>query len=176
MNLSKVFFISSIISIYSIFGQFSDTPKDQIEVYIFLHESCLISQYYTLPLRELHEAYAAPNLHFIGLFPSKHSTVEKISAFKEKYNIPFELRADHHHYLTESLGATITPEVIVYNKTKEHILYQGRIDDTFVRVGKKKRLATTSELADVLDAITNDTEIIIPNKEAIGCFIAKSNY
>ena len=65
-----------------------DQRQDRITVYVFLHESCVISQYYTLPLRELHEEYANENIQFIGLFPNFSSKPNQIETFKEKYQIP----------------------------------------------------------------------------------------
>ena len=149
-------------------------PKDSITVYIFLHESCRISQYYSLPLRKLHEQYANEYLQFVGVFPSPNSTSEKIKAFKDAYNIPFTLEADHYHQRTEALGATVTPQVVVFNETDRDILYTGRIDDSYARVGQRKRVNTSSELKDVLEAIKNNTPILSENAPAIGCFIGKN--
>ncbi len=146
-------------------------PQDSITVYIFLHESCIISQYYTLPLLELHTEYASEKIQFIGLFPNYSSKPEKIEAFKEKYKIPFELKTDYLKVETERFGATITPEVVVYNESNDKILYKGRIDDAYVRVGKRKRVTHTSELKDVLEAIVHNNSIAVSETKAIGCFI-----
>ena len=86
--------------------------QDRITVYVFLHESCVIRQYYTLPLRELHEEYANESVQFIGLFPNFSSKPKQIETFKKKYQIPFELKTDYYH------------------KKKEN----------YARVGKRKRI------------------------------------
>ncbi len=148
--------------------------KDSITVYIFLHDECVISQYYTLPLREMHEAYANENLQFIGLFPNFSSKPDNIQAFKEKYKIPFELKNDYFHTKKEEFEATVTPEVVVFNESKGKIVYKGRIDDAYARVGQRKRFTSTSELKDVLEAIANNQPIQVAQTEAIGCFISKS--
>ena len=152
----------------------NQAPKDSITVYLFLHESCIISQYYTLPLREMHQEYANEQLQFVGLFPNFSSKPDKIQAFKETYDIPFELKADYFHTKKEAFGATVTPEVVVYNESRGTILYKGRIDDTYARVGQKRRITTTSELKDVLEAIRDNQAIPISQTEAIGCFISKN--
>lgn len=151
----------------------SDT-QDSIVVYVFLHEACIISQYYTLPLRALHQEYANKDVQFIGLFPNFSSKPDKIQQFKEKYQIPFELKADYYHIRKEKFEATVTPEVVVYNESKGHIIYKGRIDDAYARVGKKKRVTTTSELKDVLEAIKTNQPVLVSNTPAIGCFISKN--
>ena len=149
--------------------------QDSITVYIFLHESCVISQYYTLPLKELHKEYANENIQFIGLFPNFSSKPNQIEAFKEKYQIPYELKTDYFHKKKEKFEATVTPEVVVYNESKGQLIYRGRIDDAYARVGKRKRITTTSELKNVLESIRNNQAITVSNTQAIGCFIGKDN-
>ena len=150
--------------------------EDKIVVYIFLHESCIICQYYTLPLKKLHEKYKNKNLQFVGLFPNFSSKPDKIKQFKKKFQISFELETDYFHTKKEKFGVTVTPEVIVYNESEEKIIYKGRIDDAYARVGKKKRITTTSELENVLNAIVNDQPVLIDNTQAVGCFIGKSKF
>lgn len=146
-------------------------PQDQYTVYVFLHEACIISQYYTLPLRELHEEYANDSIEFVGLFPNLSSKPRDIQAFQDTYDIPFELKHDYFHLKKEALGVTVTPEVVVYNETKGRITYRGRIDDAYVRIGQRKRVITTSELKDVLEAITDNQPIEVVETQAVGCFI-----
>jgi len=147
--------------------------KGNITVYIFLQEECPICQSYTVQLQELYNTYSSEQLQFVGLFPSPESTEAEIAEFKAKYKIPFELQPDHYHQKVATLGATITPEVIVYDETQQIILYRGRIDNTFFRVGKRRQLTTTSELKDALEAITNDKPIIVTETDPIGCVISQ---
>ena len=91
--------------------------------------------------------------------------------FRSQYELPFEMVRDEDLSLTRRLGARVTPEVVVYDTRAEAVLYKGRIDDTYFRVGKKRRVTTSSELRDVLEAISNGIPITTENTEAIGCFI-----
>ena len=147
--------------------------SDSITVYIFLHESCVISQYYTLPLRELHQEYKDEHIGFVGVFPNESSTLEGIQAFKGTYQLPFPLEEDPGQIKTQALGATITPEVVVYNESKKVIIYQGRIDDSYARVGQRRRITSTSELRDVLEAIRTGQTLSFLNTPAVGCFIQR---
>ena len=94
-----------------------------------------------------------------------------MAAFKEKYNIPFDLVFDKDQVLTKRFNATITPEVGVYQVDEEKIIYRGRIDNSYFRVGKKRNVVTSNELKHVLNCIKNDKPVLIKWKEAIGCFI-----
>ncbi len=149
--------------------------NDSVTVYVFLHESCLISQYYTLNLRELSNEFSNKNIQFIGLFPNTSSKLEKIKEFKEKYKIPFKLETDYDRIKTEQFGATLTPEVFVFNETQNKVLYKGRIDDAYARVGKRKQVTTTSELKDALMAISNNLPIEVTETTSVGCYISMRN-
>lgn len=148
-----------------------DYSNDTIFVYVLMLEDCVICQNYTLALKELHKTYASDKLRFTGLFPNKFSNRKKIAAYKEKYEIPFELKMDYFKTRTKKMGAKVTPTVAVYNQTKDEILYRGRIDNTYFRVGKRRTITTTSELADALLAISENRAITVKETEAVGCLI-----
>ena len=84
------------------------------------------------------------------------------------------LKTDYYHKKKEKFEATVTPEVVVYNESKGQLIYRGRIDDAYARVGKRKRITTTSELKNVLESIRNNQPIMVSNTRAIGCFIGKN--
>ena len=150
---------------------FSETPKQLTEVYIFLEEDCRISQFYTTTLNELHQKYANDHITFKGVFPSQSTKQKDITNFKKKYKIAFNLIFDDQQLLTKKLGATITPEVVVYQSGEEKIIYKGRIDDSYFRVGKRRNVVTANELKYVLNRISKNEPVQISWKEAIGCFI-----
>ncbi len=156
---------------HGVFANSRAAAQDSITVYVFLHESCRISQYYTLQLRALSEEFTGQHLQFIGLFPNRSSKPENMQQFKEEYKIPFALKTDYDKRLTEQLGATVTPEVVVYNETQKSILYKGRIDNAYARVGKRRLVTSTSELKDALSAIVAGVPVSVTTTPAVGCFI-----
>ena len=149
--------------------------KDQIKVYIFLHEFCKVSQYYTLTLRNLYEEFANEQIQFIGLFPNSSSKLEGIEYFKNKYQIPFELKTDYEHKYKNAFDAKIMPEVVVYNERADEIIYKGRIDDAYAKVGKRKSMVSHTELKDILKAIKLNIPYEVKYTQAIGCLINKLN-
>ncbi len=145
------------------------SQKDSVTVYVFLREDCVISQNYTPKLNQLFEQYQSEKLGFVGIFPSTRDA--QITAFQEKYRLLFSLQSDYYQTITKKLGATVTPEVVVYNHVCQEILYQGRIDNTYFRVGKKRTVTTTSDLEDALKAITNNQAVAVRKTEPVGCLI-----
>lgn len=148
-------------------------PQRAIEVYIFMGEECIISQYYTLSLKQLWNEYAGESIQFTGFFPNPSSSPEKIKAFQDKYELPFPLSLDLQQEQMRRFGVKVTPEVVVFDKDHSQILYQGRIDNTYFRVGKRRTITTKTELDQVLQAVQANETPAVENAPAVGCFITK---
>ena len=168
--MRQSYFCIAILS-FILFSGFVIPEKDKVLVYIFLGEQCVISQNYSLQLKELHQQFASENIEFSGYFPNPNTTAAKVSAFQEKYQIPFTLHIDHGQLKMNEFGVTVTPEVVVYQPLTRKIFYQGRIDNTYFEVGKRRRVTTNFELKEVLESIQNDRPVLTKRTEAVGCFI-----
>ena len=140
-------------------------------VYVFLAETCPISQAAMLPLRELHGRYAAQGVRFVGMFPAKETTPTSLAAFAKTYQVPFLLQADAGHQLTKQLHARVTPEVVVVTADGRTTLYQGRLDDAYAGLGQHRAITNHHELADALAAVVAGRAVAVPRTEAVGCFI-----
>ncbi len=160
-----------LFSVIFLFSGFSIPEKEKIAVYIFLGEECVISQHYTLQLKELHAQFANEHIRFTGYFPNPNSTLESIQSFKEKYTLPFELKHDKVQLQMMKFGITVTPEVIIFKPSTQEVLYQGRIDNTYFKVGQRRRVTTTFDLKNVLESIQKEEKIVVKKTEVIGCFI-----
>ncbi len=147
-------------------------PKDSITVYYFLGEDCKICQYYTPTMIDLYDTYQSENLNFVGLFPNHFSSPDSISVFKEKYGIPFTLKKEFFLTKTKEFDVKITPTVVVYNEYEKKVIYKGRIDDSYYKLGRRRQVITSRELEDVLDLIVNGKNVDVPSVEPIGCFIS----
>lgn len=157
---------------WSACGQVPARPvKSVATVYVFLAETCPISQQATLALRTLHARYAPQGVAFVGVFPDQQTSAADIAAFGRAYQVPFSLQVDNNQLLTRRLQARVTPEVVVVAANGHTILYQGRIDNGYVRLGQRRTLTTQQELRDALAAIVADQPIAQARTEAVGCFI-----
>lgn len=134
-------------------------------------EDCPITQYYIPKLKTLFDTYHPYQIEFIGLFPNKYSKPEKIDSFKHNYQIPFPLKTDYFQKKVQKFNATVTPEVVIYNKTYNEVLYQGRIDNAYSRVGRPRYNINQDEVKEALEAIVKGEPIKKNKTEAVGCFI-----
>jgi hypothetical protein len=151
------------------------TESDSLIVYVFLSEECVISQNYTALLNQLSAEFIEKKIEFIGIFPNSWSNDSTINDFKIKYAINFQMKKDSSKLLTKKLGITITPEVAVWSISKNDLIYKGKIDNLYERIGKRRQKATTSELYDVLIKWILNKNISYTETKAVGCFINLKN-
>lgn len=141
-------------------------------VYVFLADTCPISQNATPTLRALHAAYAPRGVRFVGVFPALQMRPADVVLFQKQYPLPFPVRLDAGQQLTRRLKARITPEVVVLAPDETTVLYQGRIDDAYARLGQRRTVVQHHELRDALTAIVARQPVPVPRTEAVGCFVA----
>jgi peroxiredoxin len=147
---------------------------NQATVYIFLSETCPICQSSTLALRKLYQEFSDKGIRFIGVFPNRGmSSAGSLEKFKKKYHIPFELKTDSVQLLVSRFCATITPQVFIVQETPARVLYKGKIDNNFERVGKKREVVTANYVQDALVEILAGKQVSLAETEAVGCFIIR---
>ncbi len=154
----------------------ADLQSDSLTVYVFLLDECLISQFYTPELSRLNIAYQDKAVGFIGFFPSTASSDEDIDAFGKNYQMNFPLKSDHEKELVGRFKISVTPEVAVWDHRIDRLIYRGRIDDSYVRVGKRKLHPKNRDLEDIINRwIDGNTSEELVETQAIGCFINFDN-
>ena len=143
--------------------------RSQVEVIYFLSPTCKICQFYSLEMRALHAEFAPQGARFRAFAPGNFVTDSALVAFERNYQLPFAVVKDD--FLHRQINATVTPEVFVLYQ--EELVYYGRIDDTFVRVGKRRTHVKNRELRDALEALVHDKPIAVHHMPAVGCIIEK---
>ena len=146
-------------------------PAPRATVYVFLAETCPISQAATLPLRELHARYGGQGVRFVGVFPARETTPAGLAAFAKTYQLTFPLQPDAGHQLTRQLHARVTPEAVVVAADGRTILYQGRLDDAYAGLGQHRAITRHHELAEALAAVVAGQPVAVPRTGPVGCFI-----
>lgn len=149
-------------------------PRLPLTVYVFLAETCPISQQATLPLRALYARYAPLGVRFVGVFPAPGATAASVAEFARAYAVPFATQLDAGQQLTRQLGATITPEAVVVAADGRTILYQGRLNDQYAALGQRRTVSQHHELAEALADLAAGRPVAVPRTPAVGCFIEKA--
>ena len=142
----------------------------QVQVLYFVAPTCPICKFYTLEMKAIAKDYSDSDIEFKALAVGPLLTDSTVRAFREEYAIPFSVERDDS--LHRILNATVTPEVFVLNN--KSVFYHGRIDDSFVRVGKRRAHVKNRELRNALDhLLANGAPINANHVPAIGCIIEK---
>ncbi|PWL23448.1 MAG: hypothetical protein DCO96_15985 [Fluviicola sp. XM-24bin1] len=149
----------------------TEPTQKSLDIYVFVAETCPICQYYTAKINQISEKY--PEHNIVLVFPNDLSSEETMAKFKKKYKLDVEMRLDKDHDLVQKFGATVTPEVVVYDSAADSVYYQGRIDDNYSRVGQRKRQIQSDDLIDALTSITNETPIAMAKTTPVGCYISQ---
>lgn len=145
--------------------------SDSISVIFFMLDECRICQYYGPEFQEYANTYIDDQISFVGYFPNFSSKKKSIAQFKEKYNIPFDLKTDYYKTQSKKFEAEVLPTVVVYDEIHEVVLYSGRIDDRYHKVGQQKRVISSYDLKNALDSIVAGEPITVKKTQPIGCFI-----
>lgn len=138
-----------------------------------MSETCPICQSATLELKNLYAQYHSKGVDFIGVFPNETiSNDASIAKFGKKYNLEFPLKLDQGQQWVKQFSATVTPQVFVTNEAQE-VLYSGRMDNGFERVGKKRQVITEFYLKNALEDLLAKRMVAVKETAPVGCFIIK---
>ena len=149
------------------------TPKKEGRVVVLLDPGCPIARYGLTALRECYEMYAQHGVRFQGYVPNRLATDASVAAYRKKFEIPFPVSADSDQSKATELGATIVPEVFVYD-SKDKLIYRGRIDDAFVAIGKRRPKAHRHDLKLALAALLSKSPVPVSQTKPVGCAITFS--
>jgi hypothetical protein len=141
----------------------------QLKVAFFLSPTCTICRFYALEMRDLTSDYGGKGIEFMGYAVGPLLNDSIVQAFRTEYKIPFPIEIDE--VMHRRLNATVTPEVFVIQN--DSVMYHGRIDDSFVRVGKRRAQVKNRELRNTLDRILRGSTVEVSHVPAVGCIIEK---
>lgn len=159
-------------SILHCFAQSEQIHKDkELTLVLFLLDDCPICIDYTVTLNDLHSQYS-DQVDFIGYFPNFTSKPEKIAKFKKQFSIQFPLKTDFYKKVVKKYNAEVTPEVILIDNNSNKIVYRGRIDNKFFKLGRRRNVVTEHNLKDAIDNFLSGRPIEQGSTLPIGCFIS----
>lgn len=149
------------------------SAQSQYKVYFFLLEECKITQAYVKEINRLKKEYECDSIEFKAFFPSPSSEIDLVEKFMKEYQLDLKYEMDVLQMTSSKYDVTVMPEVVLYDESKMKVLYQGRIDNLFAKIGKRRSRATTHELNDCLESIRHGKLIHPFRTDAIGCFLTR---
>ncbi len=149
---------------------FSPKREGLADVFIFILGDCPISNRYQPTIRRLAKEFQAVGIRFHLVHADPETTVEAARQHAREYQIESPIYLDPGHQLVTHLGATVSPEVVVINAENQKV-YQGRIDNLYFKLGRKRTQVTQHDLKDALRALRSGQTIPNARTQAIGCYI-----
>lgn len=146
-------------------------PHTQAIVFLFVATDCPISNRYAPRVRQLFDAFASRGVLFWLVYPNPGDSPDAIRAHLAAYAYPERALRDPEHTLVKHSGVVVTPEAAVYD-TRGQLLYRGRIDNRYVRLGVERPSATRQDLEDAITAALAGGLMPASRTQAVGCFIA----
>ena len=152
-----------------------EAPSTTGIVLVFVSTDCPIANSYQPLLRRLYEEYAEKGIRLFQVHPDPQTSIARARKHTKEFRIESPILIDVDQSLSRRVGATVTPEAFVFLKDENLPVYQGRIDDLYAGYGKKRKVATSNDLADVLEQLVAGQPITPKTTRAVGCFIAFEN-
>jgi hypothetical protein len=147
-----------------------DESSGKIVVLVFLRRDCPASSRYAPVIQQIstqHERDAS----FWLVFPDKAETPQSIHNYLREYAYHLPALRDPDHALVKLAQVQITPEAAVFNRNHQ-LIYDGRIDNWYLDLGRARLAPTTHELADALDAALAGKMPAANQIRGVGCYIS----
>jgi Thioredoxin-like len=147
-----------------------DAASGKIVVLVFLRRDCPVSSRYAPVLQQL-SAQHERDASFWLVFPDRAETPQTIHNYLREYAYHLPALRDPEHALVKLAQVEITPEVAVFNRNHQ-LLYDGRIDNWYLDLGRSRPAPTTHELADAIQAALADKTPAMNQVRGVGCYIS----
>ncbi len=147
-----------------------DEASNKIVVLIFLRRDCPVSSRYAPVIQKI-SAQHERDASFWLVFPDKAETPQTIHTYLQQYAYRVPALRDPEHALVKLAQVEITPEVAVFNRNHQ-LLYDGRIDNWFLDLGRSRPAPTTHELADAIQAALAGKTPAANQVRGVGCYIS----
>jgi len=142
----------------------------KVVVLIFLRRDCPVSGRYAPAVQRISKRHA-DRVKFWLIYPDKNETAADIRKSVEEYGYHLPVLRDPEHALVKLSHVQITPEVAVFDRDRR-LVYDGRIDDWYIDLGRARTAPTTHELEDAIRAASAGESMAHNEVRGVGCYIS----
>jgi peroxiredoxin len=134
-------------------------------VFIFLSTECPVSKGYASRLQALQRDYAGRGVLVVGVDSNYAESRSTLMSQARERGFSFPMVKDNGGELARRLGASVTPEAILLDRSGV-LRYRGRIDDQRIAADVKRR-----DLRNALDAVLTGRSAPVAETQPFGCAI-----
>jgi thiol-disulfide isomerase/thioredoxin len=139
-------------------------------VLVFLRRDCPVSSRYAPVIQQISARYVG-SARFWLVYPDKNDTPQDIRKYLSEYSYALPALLDPNRALVKLGHVQITPEVAVFDRNHQ-LVYDGRIDDWYVDLGRARAAATTHEMEDAIRAALAGKPVAKGEVRGVGCYIS----
>jgi hypothetical protein len=137
---------------------------------VFLRRDCPVSSRYAPVIQQISKEYS-DRASFWLVYPDKSDSPQAIRKYLQDYGYRLPALRDPEHALAKVARVQITPEVAVFDGSHQ-LVYDGRIDDWYVDLGRARPAPTTHELDDAIRAALAGKPVAKSEVRGVGCYIS----
>jgi thiol-disulfide isomerase/thioredoxin len=142
----------------------------KVVVLVFLRRDCPVSSRYAPAIQRISKQYS-DRANFWLVYPDKSDSPQAIKKYLQDYGYHLPALRDPEHQLVKLARVQITPEIAVFDPTHQ-LVYDGRIDDWYVDLGRARPAPTTHELDDAIRAALAGKPVGKSEVRGVGCYIS----
>ncbi len=138
-------------------------------VLFFVRTDCPIANRYAPEFERLYREYGGKGIDFRLVYVERDLTAKQIETHRREFSYTIPGITDPDGAYVRLAHAHTTPEAAIFVHGK--LVYHGRIDDTYVDIGKTRPAPTQHDVADVLADIVAGRTVHFRETKPIGCSI-----
>jgi hypothetical protein len=142
----------------------------KLTVLIFIRRDCPVSSRYAPEIQRISQQFAGSATFWL-VDPDKSDSPQSIRKYLADYGYHLPALRDPDHSLAKLSHVQITPEAAVFDR-EHRLVYDGRIDDWYVDLGRARTAATTHELEDAIHAALAGKSVAPREVRGVGCYIS----
>ena len=142
-------------------------------VLYFVATDCPVSNRTFPEMRRVREAFAARGVAFKYVYPNTGERAEEVQRHQAAFDAGGEAVVDAAGDLVALAHAHVTPEavVLVPQGAGWRVVYAGKVDDRYVRLGLERPRATEPYVEQVLDEVLQGRAVQAAVGNPVGCSI-----
>jgi peroxiredoxin len=147
---------------------FNDLKGKNGALIVFMSAQCPVVKAYADRINALAKDYQAKGITVIGMNSNATESLDYVKTNMTERGYAFPMLVDKGNVIADKFGATVTPEVYLFDKEGK-LVYRGAIDND--RSGEN---VTARPLQDAVDATLNGKAVAKTETKAFGCSIKRA--
>ena len=145
-----------------------ELSAQKAKVVILMAEDCPVCLSQSVELYALENEFA-DRIDFNYLFPIS-ADYEAVTAFMDRAGLHGTWSIEGAFERAKELKATTMPEALLFSRSGQ-LTYQGRIDNSFSKIGQRNRGERIRDLQLAMQRTLNDPGTFLVRTQAVGCLL-----